>query len=83
MRKTLKELLSHARENAGLKQCELADLASITPAYLSQIESGQREPSLDVLRKLADALGCELLIDLRCHASEKKSQRETSKTPRR
>jgi len=48
------------REHRGLKVKELADKAGITPAYLSQIEGGQREGTLSTMRKIATALGVSL-----------------------
>lgn len=43
------------RESAGWSQSELARQAGITSAAISQIEKGDRLPSLMVCRKLADA----------------------------
>jgi transcriptional regulator with XRE-family HTH domain len=45
-----------ARIAAGLDQKSCAKLATISPAALSRIESGQRSPSVETLRKLRDAL---------------------------
>jgi predicted transcriptional regulator len=44
------------REHRGLKVGELAIAAGISQPYLSQLESGDREGSVDSLRKIADAL---------------------------
>lgn len=49
------------REHRGLTLQDLASTADISKPYLSEIETGKKEPSLDVLRKLADALG--LMLD--------------------
>jgi transcriptional regulator with XRE-family HTH domain len=40
-----------------LSQRELARLADLSDTYLSQLERGRHEPSLSVLRALADSLG--------------------------
>lgn len=45
------------RELANLSLREVAQLSKISNAYISQIERGLHEPSLRVLRSLADALG--------------------------
>ena len=46
------------RESKGMSQVELASKAKIARPYLIRLESGQqRNPSLDVLRRLAKALG--------------------------
>jgi len=45
------------RENKGLTQEELAFKARVTPGYVAQLELGLRKnPSLDVVRRLARAL---------------------------
>ena len=48
--------LRAARLEAGLKQRELT-FEGCTAAYLSRVEAGQRIPSLQILTRLADALG--------------------------
>ncbi len=49
------------REKKGLTQDELARRVGVTKAYISLLESGARtNPSLDVLRRLAKALGVPL-----------------------
>jgi DNA-binding XRE family transcriptional regulator len=44
------------RKHRSLTQHDLAKAAEITVPYLSQIESGKREPSLDVAKRLAASL---------------------------
>ena len=39
---------------------DLAEQAGISPAYLSQIETGKREGTLSTMRAIADALGLTL-----------------------
>jgi DNA-binding XRE family transcriptional regulator len=48
------------REHRGLTQAELAERAGSRAAYISQIETGKREGSRAMLRKLAKALDVEL-----------------------
>jgi tetratricopeptide (TPR) repeat protein len=48
--------LKAARSEAGLSQAELA-FPGCSAAYISRIESGERVPSLQVLRELAHRLG--------------------------
>src|SRR2546422_3484867 len=45
------------RNERELQQRQLAEKAELTPSMVSQIESGRLTPSLNTLRKLADALG--------------------------
>ena len=49
---TLREL----RERAVLTQAELAQLAGVTPATVSDLEMGKRRPRPSTIRKLAKTL---------------------------
>ena len=44
----------------GLSGNTLAKMASVSPSMISRIERGKVLPSLRVLRRLADSLGCSL-----------------------
>ena len=44
------------REHRGLTLKELGDKAQVSAPFVSQIEKGQREGSIETMRKLADAL---------------------------
>lgn len=44
------------REEQGLSQEEVADRARVHTTYLSGIENGRRNPTVDVLERLAAAL---------------------------
>ena len=48
------------RSALGLSQRELAKLAQTTAAAVSHIERDQRQPSADLLKRLADALECSM-----------------------
>jgi transcriptional regulator with XRE-family HTH domain len=48
--------LNTARQMAGLSQRELA-FPGCSAAYISRIERGERVPSLQVMRELADRMG--------------------------
>ncbi|HET9490523.1 MAG TPA: XRE family transcriptional regulator [Methylomirabilota bacterium] len=54
---TLGERVRALRRDRGLQQRQLAENAEMTPSMVSQIESGRLTPSLNTLRRLADALG--------------------------
>jgi transcriptional regulator with XRE-family HTH domain len=47
-----------------LAQQDLAELAGLTPSFLSLVENGKRQPSLTVLQRIASALNVpeEVLI---------------------
>ena len=48
------------REHRGFKASELAAKAGIAQAFLSQIETGKRDGTVETYRKLAEALGVTL-----------------------
>lgn len=50
------ERLRKAREYRGLNQAELAQKAGMQPSAISHFETGNRKPSFDNLRILADSL---------------------------
>jgi len=49
--------LLRLRKAAGLTQEEFAHRAALHPTYVSGIEGGHRNPSVDVLERIAQALG--------------------------
>ena len=54
------------REHRAIKQADLAHMVSISPAYLSQLESGIREGSVRIVKAIALALHIPLdLLDLK------------------
>jgi transcriptional regulator with XRE-family HTH domain len=60
IQKTLARQLKAYRCDAGLTQQALADKCGIYRTYLSRIESGGANPSIDVLAALANTLDIEL-----------------------
>jgi predicted nucleotidyltransferase/DNA-binding XRE family transcriptional regulator len=57
-------LLQQARRRAGLSQAELADLAGTSQSAINRYERGVVEPSLSTLRRLLQACGARLQIEL-------------------
>ena len=51
------------RENRGWSQEELADISGLHRTYISGIERGARNPTIEVVQRLAEALRADL-IDL-------------------
>ena len=43
-----------------MKQAQLANIINISPAYLSQLESGKREGSVKIMKVIAVALNVPL-----------------------
>ena len=49
--------LAEIREDAGLTQSGLARKVGTSQSAISQIEAGERNPSYEMIRQLAEALG--------------------------
>jgi len=64
--------IRYHRKKQNLLQKELADKAGLTKVYISQIECGNKKPSLEALIKITNALGVSAdsmlfgLIDTPC-----------------
>lgn len=57
---TITETIKAVREAAGLTQTDVAKSAGISQAYLSQLESGKKDPFTkpeELLKRLAAAIG--------------------------
>jgi transcriptional regulator with XRE-family HTH domain len=54
----------------GLTQRQLAARLSAAQSHICNVESGRSEPSLDLLRRWAEALGLSLRISLDVNARE-------------
>lgn len=60
VRATLSESLKKYRALRGLSQEDLATVAGVNRTFVSQIERQQKNVSIDSLRRLANALKCEV-----------------------
>ena len=49
----------------GLSQVELARLCSTSQSAIARLENGGRPPRIDTLLRLAEALDCDLAVELR------------------
>jgi DNA-binding XRE family transcriptional regulator len=56
-----------ARSEQGLTQEELAAKTGIRRTNISRLESGNYNPSLDFLARVAQGLGLELHVEFRAH----------------
>ena len=54
------EAIKNRRKDLEITQPHLAELAQISINTLYKLETGQGNPSLDVINKLAEVLGMEL-----------------------
>jgi predicted transcriptional regulator len=53
------------RQARGLSQRELAELVGTTQSAIARLERGGRPPRIDTLLRIADALDCDLVVDLK------------------
>jgi transcriptional regulator with XRE-family HTH domain len=53
------------RRERGLSQAQLAELCNTTQSAIARLESGGRPPRIDTLLRIANALDCELAVELR------------------
>jgi transcriptional regulator with XRE-family HTH domain len=56
------------RAARNLSQRELAELVGTTQSAIARLEAGGRPPRIDTLLRIADALDCELAVELRPRA---------------
>ena len=59
------ERVRQERERRGVTQAELAARIGSSQPALARLEAGGVTPSFDTLRRIAKALGLELVVDLR------------------
>ena len=53
------------REELGITQAHLADLAQVSKNTIYKAERGQGNPSLDVLLKITEVLGMEMKLEIK------------------
>ncbi|MGD0713279.1 MAG: helix-turn-helix transcriptional regulator [Gaiellaceae bacterium] len=56
--------VSERRAAMGLSQRELAELVGTTQSAIARLERGGRPPRIDTLLRIAEALECELVVEL-------------------
>src|ERR1019366_3343886 len=59
----LAERVREARERLGITQAELAKRIGSTQPAMARLEAGGSTPSFDTLRRIAAALGLELVVE--------------------
>jgi ribosome-binding protein aMBF1 (putative translation factor) len=59
------EQVTSQRHARGLSQAELAELCGTTQSAIARLEGGGRPPRIDTLLRIADALDCNLFVELR------------------
>lgn len=61
----LADQVAEQRIARGLSQQELAELCATSQSAIARLEAGGRPPRIDTLLRVATALDCELLVELR------------------
>jgi DNA-binding Xre family transcriptional regulator len=59
------EQVASRRSARNLSQRELAELVGTTQSAIARLEGGGRPPRIDTLLRIAEALDCELMVELR------------------
>jgi transcriptional regulator with XRE-family HTH domain len=57
--------VAEQRRGHGLSQKELAELTGTTQSAIARLESGGRPPRIDTLLGIAEALDCDLTVELK------------------
>jgi ribosome-binding protein aMBF1 (putative translation factor) len=68
------ERVAERRKELGLSQAELAELVATTQSAIARLESGGRPPRIDTLLRIANALDCELVVELEPRTKTKRGQ---------
>lgn len=63
--KQLGEVIKNRRKELKITQPHLAELAKVSTNTLYKLERGQGNPSLEVLNKLTEVLGMELILEVK------------------
>ncbi len=61
--KEIRDMVIAFRQESHLTQKELAERCGITQANISNLENGTTKPTIDTLKKIADALGMRLVVE--------------------
>jgi predicted transcriptional regulator len=56
--------VAERRTEKGLSQRELAELCGTTQSAIARLERGGRPPRIDTLLRIAEALDCDLVVEL-------------------
>jgi len=68
--------VAEQRRARGLSQRELAQLTDTTQSAIARLERGSRPPRIDTLLGIAEALDCELIVELRPRTRTKEARDE-------
>lgn len=68
LRLEIASAIKAARLQIGVSQEALALAAEVDRTYVSQLERGVANPSLLILYRIAEALGCQLQVGFKPHS---------------
>ena len=57
--------VAERRQEKGFSQRELAEIVGTTQSAIARLERGGRPPRIDTLLRIAEALDCDLVVDLK------------------
>ena len=60
--------VTERRVAMNMSQRELAELCGTTQSAIARLERGGRPPRIDTLLRIAEALDCELVVELNPHS---------------
>ncbi len=58
-------IIKERRALLGLTQDDLADYAGVSVRFIKSVESGNGNPSMNTLHKIAEVLGLEIIIKVK------------------
>lgn len=61
--KEIRDMIIRLRHDSHMTQKELAAKCGITQANISNLEKGTSKPTIESLKKIADALGMRLVVE--------------------
>jgi transcriptional regulator with XRE-family HTH domain len=64
--------VAERRRELGLSQKELAELTGTTQSAIARLESGGRPPRIDTLLRIAEALDCDLTVELKARSATRR-----------
>jgi predicted transcriptional regulator len=62
--------VAERRGELGLSQQQLAHITGTTQSAIARLERGGRPPRIDTLLRIAEALDCDLVVELRPKAGD-------------
>lgn len=61
--KEIREMIIAIRHDSSMTQKELAEKCGMTQANISNLENGTSKPTIESLKRIADAFGMRLLVE--------------------